>query len=161
MTTDSSTRDTRLTAIGSSERVTTLFAVAMAVAMVLSMAAPALAAGSSPPQADGAHDGSSVESTAVTGGGTDAPSATGGGAGATDLRQTNETENRSANGTAAAGHTITLVTGETVHLTETADGWSVTSQTGSNVRVVKAGGSTYVYPSDVDFSVYDRKLFDV
>ncbi|GAA0729751.1 hypothetical protein GCM10009060_29960 [Halorubrum trapanicum] len=132
----------------------------MAVAMVLSMSAPALAAGPSPPQADGAHDGSSVESRVVTGGGTDA-SATGDGAGVTDLRQTNGTEDRSGNETDAAGHTITLVTGETVHLTETADGWSVTGQTGSNIRVVESGGSTYVYPSDVDFSVYDRTLFDV
>ncbi|TKX87533.1 PKD domain-containing protein [Halorubrum sp. SS5] len=158
MATNSLARDKRAT-VGSSERVTTLFAVVMAVAMVLSMAAPALAA--APPQVDGAHDGSSIESAAVTGGDTTAPSATGDGPGATDLRHENETEDQSGNGTAAAGHTITLVTGETVHLTETADGWSVTGQTGSSIRVVEAGGSTYVYPSDVDFSVYDRKLFDV
>ncbi|MEZ3163926.1 S8 family serine peptidase [Halorubrum sp. RMP-47] len=37
----------------------------------------------------------------------------------------------------------------------------MTSQTTANIRVVEAGGSTYVYPSDVDFSVYDPKLFNV
>lgn len=161
MTTDSSTHDSNRATVGSSRRVTTLFAVVMAVVMVVSMAAPALAAGPSSPQADGVPDGSSVESTAVTGVGTAVPPATGDGAGTADLRQTNKTEQGSANETATAGHTITLITGETVHLTETEDGWSVTSQTGSSVRVVEAGGSTYVYPSDVDFSVYDRKLFDV
>lgn len=161
MSAKSATDDTRRTAIASSTTVKKLLADTMAIAMVLSMAAPALAAGPSPPQADGAHDGASVESTAVTDGGTDAPSATDDGGGTTDLRRTNETENRSANGTDATGHTITLVTGETVHLTETADGWSVTSQADSSIRVVEAGGSTYVYPSDVDFSVYDRKLFNV
>lgn len=161
MTTDSSTRDTRRTAIGSSGRATTLFAVAMAVAMVLSMTAPALAAGSTPAQAEGDHDGPSVESTAVLGGGPGASSATGDEAAATDLGQTNGPEGGPGNETDDAGHTITLVTGETVHLTETADGWSVTGQPGSNIRIVDAGGSTYVYPSDIDFSVYDRKLFDV
>ncbi|WP_252699760.1 S8 family peptidase [Natronosalvus vescus] len=141
-----------------------ILVMVMALLMVTSIMVPAVAAGSSP-AADGASDPLESAGTPLdTALNTERERSHAD----TDHDQSNDadTEDVSAvsEGDTASGtdHEITLITGQTIHVSEQADG-GLTVHTSSNdvLHQVDTPDGTYVYPESVDLSVYDRELFNV
>ena len=170
MRSDTPRQESNRTEIGSSKRLTTIFAVAMAIVMVLSMMAPAVAAGPAPTGDDPTTDSPSADTTAADTetatavqnvGGDESDDGESGPAALSDDSITETASTTTTGETDDYAHTITLVTGETIHLAEADDGWTVSTEEKTTLHVVEAANSTYVYPDGVDFSVYDRALFDV
>ena len=60
------------------------------------------------------------------------------------------------------GVELTLVTGETLEIVETPEGERViSSDTPADLHQLDAPDGTYVFPTDVDFSVFDPDLFNI
>ncbi|WP_158056052.1 S8 family serine peptidase [Halorussus halophilus] len=56
---------------------------------------------------------------------------------------------------------VTLITGQTVTVVETDNGTEYRVSSDEQMRKVSTGNATYVFPVGVDFSKFDRQLFDV